>query len=92
MVKGLPHTSANYPVACDLPKERYDKPERIIFAHVQELLKGHVNINVTGPTDVAQLWKLRSLELLGVTGKQCEVFLTPIILSPLPNELRLRNE
>ncbi|XP_064093856.1 uncharacterized protein LOC135206369 [Macrobrachium nipponense] len=99
LVKGLAHTSANYPVACNLLKERYYKPERIIFAHVQALLKGQVNINVSGPKGVAQLWKLRddilihicSLEVLGVTGKQCEVFLTPIILSRLPSELRLVN-
>lgn len=97
VVKGLAHTSANYPVACNLLKERYKKPERIIFAHVQELLNGHVNINVGGPRGVAQLWKLRddilvhihSLETLGVTGKQCEVFLTPIILSRLHSEMRL---
>ncbi|XP_068215832.1 uncharacterized protein [Palaemon carinicauda] len=97
VVKGLAHTSANYPVACKLLKECYYKPERIIFAHVQALLNGEVNINVSGPKGVAQLWKLRedilihicSLEALGITGKQCEVFLTPIILSRLPSELRL---
>ncbi|XP_068229312.1 LOW QUALITY PROTEIN: uncharacterized protein [Palaemon carinicauda] len=97
VVKGLAHTSANYQVACKLLKERYHKPERIIFAHVQALLNGEVNINVSGPKGVAQLWKLRddilihirSLEALGITGKQCEVFLTPIILSRLPSELRL---
>ncbi|XP_068232198.1 uncharacterized protein [Palaemon carinicauda] len=97
VVKGLAHTSANYPVACKLLKERYYKPERIIFAHVQALLNGEVNINVSGSKGVAQLWKLRddilihirSLEALGITGKQCEVFLTPIILSRLPSELRL---
>ena len=97
VVKELAHTSANYPVACDLLKERYDKPERIIFAHVQALLKCHLNINVTEPTGVAHLWKLReeilihirSLEARGVTGKQCEVFLTPIVLSRLPNEMQL---
>ncbi|XP_068227700.1 uncharacterized protein [Palaemon carinicauda] len=61
------------------------------------LLNGVVNINVSGPKGVAQLWKLRndilihicSLEALGITRKQCEVFLTHIILSCLPSELRL---
>ncbi|XP_068238777.1 uncharacterized protein [Palaemon carinicauda] len=47
VVKGLAHTSANYQVACKLLKERYHKPERIIFAHVQALLNGEVNINVS---------------------------------------------
>ncbi len=85
VVKGLAHTSENYQVACDLLKDRYGKPERIIFAHVQALLCGHVNLNQNGTKSVAQLWKLRdeilthirSLEALGVSGKQCEVFLTP---------------
>lgn len=97
VVKGLAHTSDNYQVARDLLKDRYGKPERIIFAHVQALLCGHVNLTQSGTKSVAQLWKLRdeilthirSLEALGVSGKQCEVFLTPIILSRLPNELRL---
>ena len=78
VVKGLVHTNANHPVVCDLLKERYEEPERIIFAHVQGLLKGHVNINVNGPTGVVQLRKSRdeilihihSLKVLGVTGKQ----------------------
>lgn len=61
------------------------------------MLNGHVNINVGRLRGMAQLWKLRddilvhihSLEALGVTGKQCEVLLTPIILSRLPSEMRL---
>ena len=60
-------------------------------------MNDHVNINVGGPKGMAQMWKLRdgilihirSLEALGVTGKQCEVFLTPVILFRLPSELRL---
>ncbi|XP_068212673.1 uncharacterized protein [Palaemon carinicauda] len=97
VVKGRDHASANYPVTCKLLKERYYKPERIIFAHIQALLNSEVNINVSRPKGVAQLWKLRddilihihSLEALGIAGKQCEVFLTPIILSRLPSELWL---
>ncbi|KAK4317024.1 hypothetical protein Pmani_011836 [Petrolisthes manimaculis] len=48
VVKGLAHTCANYSVACGLLKERYNKPERIIFAHVQALLNGQVNISIGG--------------------------------------------
>ncbi|XP_064081091.1 uncharacterized protein LOC135197843 [Macrobrachium nipponense] len=77
-----------------------DLPVISKFTYLLSLLEGdakNVNINVSGPKGVAQLWKLRddilihirSLEALGVTGKQCEVFLTPIILSRLPSELRL---
>ncbi|XP_042892723.1 uncharacterized protein LOC122266866 [Penaeus japonicus] len=97
VVKGLAHTSANYQVACDLLKERYGRKERIIFTHVQALLNGKLSISTSSEKSVTQLWKLRdeilthvrSLEALGVTGKQCEVFLTPIILSRLPHDLRL---
>ena len=35
------------------------------------------------------LSNIRSLEALGISGEKCEVFLTPIILSRLPNDLRL---
>ncbi|XP_063590241.1 uncharacterized protein LOC134767126 [Penaeus indicus] len=35
------------------------------------------------------LTHIRSLQALGVTEEQCEVFLTPLILSCLPEELRL---
>ncbi|XP_068233489.1 uncharacterized protein [Palaemon carinicauda] len=51
-----------------------------------------------GKSYTKQLWRLRdevikrtgSLDALGVTGKQCEVLLTPMIVSRLPMELRLQ--
>ena len=97
VISGLSHTSVNYKTACDLLKERFGRPERMIFAHVQALLNGKVPVKAGGPKYVSLLWNLqdellthiRSLEALGVSGKQCEVFLTPIILARLPSELRL---
>ena len=97
VIQGFSLTSANYKTACDLLKERFGRPERIIFSHVQALLNGNVPVKGKGSKYVSQLWSLRdellthirSLETLGVSGGQCEVFLTPIILSRLPNELRL---
>ena len=32
---------------------------------------------------------IRSSDVLAVTGKQCEVFLTPIMLSRLPSKMRV---
>ncbi|XP_068232108.1 uncharacterized protein [Palaemon carinicauda] len=80
MIQGLSQTSVNYPIACNMLKERFGKPERIIFAHIQALL------GVALPTKIAPcsskhispLWKLQdevlthvhSLEALGVDGKQ----------------------
>ncbi|XP_068245362.1 uncharacterized protein [Palaemon carinicauda] len=80
VIQGLSQTSVNYPIAYNMLKERFGKPERIIFAHIQALL------SVALPTKIApgsskhmsSLWKLqdellthaRSLEALGVDGKQ----------------------
>ncbi|XP_064108040.1 uncharacterized protein LOC135216590 [Macrobrachium nipponense] len=97
VISGLSHTSVNYKIACDLLKERFGRPERMIFAHVQALLNGKVPVKAGGPKYVYLLWNLqdellthiKSLEALGVSGKQCEVFLTPIILSRLPSEIRM---
>lgn len=52
---------------------------------------------VSGSNYVASLWKLhdqlkkhvRSLEALGVEGKQYGVELTPVILSRLPHDIRM---
>ena len=76
--------------------DRFGHTERIIFAHIQDLL----NISVPSSTTkskFATLWKLkdnlqahvRSLETLGVSGTQYGVILTPLILSRLPQDIRL---
>ena len=97
VIQGLSQTSDNYPVACKMLKERFGRSERIIFAHIQALL----NISLPGKTPntkyVSSLWKLqddllthvRSLEALGVSGAQYGVFMTPVILSRLPQDIRL---
>ncbi|XP_037778187.1 uncharacterized protein LOC119574962 [Penaeus monodon] len=97
VVKGLAHTEANYQIACDMLKERFGRHEHIKFAHVQALLNYKSSVKGKGPKYVSSLWNLRdellthirSLEALGVSGEQCEVFLTPIILACLPEELRM---
>ncbi|XP_068210791.1 uncharacterized protein [Palaemon carinicauda] len=99
VIHGLSQTSVNYPIACNMLKESFGKPERTIFAHIQALL------GVALPTKIApgsskhisSLWKLqdellthvRSLEALGVDGKQYGVFMTPVILSRLPSDIHL---
>ncbi|XP_068235740.1 uncharacterized protein [Palaemon carinicauda] len=97
VVQGVPHTSASYRTVVDLLKERFGKSVCIIHAHVQALLSLQVPVN-QGKSYTKQLWRLRdevikrtrSLDALGVTGNQCEVLLTPIIVSRLPMELRLQ--
>ncbi|XP_068228016.1 uncharacterized protein [Palaemon carinicauda] len=88
VVQGVPHTSASYRTVVDLLKERFGKSVCIIHAHVQALLSLQVPVN-QGKSYTKQLWRLwdevikhtRSLDALGVTGKQCEVLLTPMIVS-----------
>ena len=92
-IAGLSLTAGNYTVACQLLKERFGRKEKIIFAHVQALL----NTSVPSQPNVTALWKvynnlqshIRSLESLGITGKQYGVILTPLILSRLPVSLRM---
>ena len=96
VVEGVPHTSNSYKTVVDLLKQRFGKSECIVHAHVQALLALQVPVE-QGKTYITQLWRLRdevvkhtrSLEAQGITGKQCEVLLTPMIVSRLPTELRL---
>ena len=95
VIQGLALTAANYEVAIELLEERFGKKERIVFAHIQALL--NVTIVPEKGTKTASLWKLqdellshiRSLESLGVKGDKYGLFLTPVILSRLPNDIRM---
>ena len=92
-IEGLSQSGAHYSTACDMLKNRYGWPEQIIFTHVQDLL----NLSIPAKCSVKQLWQLndqllahvRSLESLGVSGTQYRVILTPVIVSRLPEDIRL---
>ena len=96
MVNGLAITEANYQVACDLLVNRYGRKERIIFAHIQGLLNLVMPVQ-SKVSRVTLLWRLldevlthiRSLESLGIRGSEYGVFLTPVILSRLPQDIRM---
>ncbi len=97
MLQGLTLTAANFPIACKMLKERFGKPERIIFAHIQALLNIDMPVKSSGSKYISSLWKMqdqlnshvRSLEALGVKGDQYGVVLTPVILSRLSQEIRM---
>ena len=84
-VQGLSLTASNYETACAILQKRFGRSERIIFSHIQELLK----ITVPRQPTIAVLWKMyydlqahmRSLEALNITGQQYGVVLTPLVLS-----------
>ena len=92
-VQELSLTASNYETACAILQKRFGRPERIIFSHIQELLK----ITVPRQPTIAVLWKMyydlqahmHSLEALNITGQQYDVVLTPLVLSRLPPDLRL---
>uniref|UniRef100_A0A0P4W3S4 Uncharacterized protein n=1 Tax=Scylla olivacea TaxID=85551 RepID=A0A0P4W3S4_SCYOL len=97
VLQGLTLTAANFPIACKMLKERFGKPERIIFAHIQALLNIDMPVKSSGSKYISSLWKMqdqlnshvRSLEALGVKGDQYGVVLTPVILSRLSQEIRM---
>ena len=93
-IQGLSLTSQHYQSARQILTDRLVvRFERIIFTHIQTLL----NMPVMNKCLVSNLWKLnddlqshvRSLEALGICGTQYGVILTPLILSRLPQDVRL---
>ena len=94
-IQGLSLTAGHYTIACQILCERFGRKERIIFAHIQNLL--NVSTPSANKNKVSSLWTLqddllahiRSLEALGVTGSQYGVILTPLILSRLPQDIRM---
>ena len=92
-VNGLSLTATNYKTACEILRKRYGRPERLIFCHIQDLL----NLSVPKQPKTSVLWEMydtlqshvRSLEVLGISGSQYGVVLTPLILSRLPPDMRL---
>ena len=92
-IQGLSLTSAHYASACKILKDRFGRKETIIFSHIQKLL----NLSVPSKCSVSALWKLnddlqahtRSLATLGIDGDKYGVILTPLILSRVPQEVRL---
>ena len=92
-IKGLSLTGGNYRHALEILKERYDRKEKIVFDHVQKLLATEVNV-----ANVKNMWTfynlvqshIRCLENFGISGEQYGVILTPLILSRLPGDFRMK--
>lgn len=96
VIAGLSITSQHYTDACKLLKERYGRKEKIVFAHIQSLLRmGTTPSNtIQSASELSHLYDelqshVRSLAALNIQGDQYGVFLTPMILSCLPLEIRL---
>lgn len=86
-LSGLALTGASYTAACEILCRRFGRPERLRFLHIEALLNVH-------QTDLQHLQDellshIRSLEGLGVEGEKFGVILTPLVLSRLPEDVRL---
>ena len=93
VIKGLSLTSAHYKVACELLQQRYGRKEPIVFSHIQSLMtleaKGQNGLQKLHSLQDQILVHVRSLEALGIDGGTYGVFMTPLILSRLPMDVRM---
>ena len=92
-IAGLPITEENYDAAVDFICKRFGKPQQLISAHMDELLK----ISAC-PSDKPHHLRyfydklsvnIRALEALGVNADQYGTLLIPIIMAKLPPEIRV---
>ncbi len=93
-IQGLSLTSHHYSEAIKILKERFGRKEQIIFSHVQQLLSMAVGGKQSGLASLRKLQDsllshIRSLECLGISGSQFGVLLTPMVLSILPQDIRM---
>lgn len=90
-IEGLSLTSEHYKTGCELLKQHFDHPELIILSHMRGLL------NLECKAGTGNLRKLldnlmkhvRSNEALKINGDSHGVFLIPITLLKLPNDVHL---
>ena len=86
-IEGLSVTSVNYSVACEILQERFARPAKVIFAHIEKLLGLGSGRDCDLKTIQDELLvHIRSLKRLGVGGETFGVILTPLVLSRLPDD------
>ena len=88
-IHGLPLTESNYNSAIKILKDRFSKPQAIISAHMDELLKLQVcndRANALRLFYDKVSFHVRGLQSLGVSSDQYGSLLIPI-MSKLPNDI-----
>lgn len=93
-MQGLTFSESNYDSAIELLKERFGKPQQIIAAHMDKLLKIQACTSEQ-PTDLRQVYDkinihVRGLTSLGVNSEQYGSLLIPVIMTKISNDMRLR--
>ena len=93
-IKGLTLTEANYDSAVELLQQRFGKPQQIITAHMDELIK-IPNCTCERPHSLRSVYDqitvhTRGLSAMGINSDRYGSLLIPMIMSKLPSEIRLR--
>ena len=84
-IQGLALTGANYDSAIEILKERFGKPQQIITAHMDEILKIPPN---TDRLSSSLSVHVSGLQSMGISSDQYGSLLIPIIMAKLPNDVR----
>ena len=94
-IQGLSLTEANYNSAIEILHERFGKTQQIISAHMEELLKLPSCSTLERSNSLRFVYDkisvhIRGLSSLGVASDQYGGLLIPVVMSKLPNEIRVR--
>ena len=95
-VSGIALTDAGFTDACSILKERFGDYNKLIFKHLQELLKLNPS-KVLNSRDTECLWDfynsvqshIKSLSFLGIDAAKYGIIITPTIISRLPCQMAL---
>ena len=89
-IQGLALTGANYDSAIEILKERFGKPQQIITAHVDEILKIPPSTDrLSSLRFVLVFMYVDYIQSIGISSDQYGSLLIPIIMATLPNDVRL---
>ena len=90
-VEGLALSKVNYETVYDILQNGFGRKEQIIYNHIQALLQSSYDKNSEGLKSFQDelLVHVRSLENLDITGERYGAVLTPIIVSRLPEAIRM---
>ena len=93
-LEGFQIVEENYKKALDILKARYGKPQHIISAHMQALLKlqTYQNDNISDLRAIYDkiMVNVRGLESLGISSEKYGSLLIPVIMSRMPSEIALQ--
>ena len=92
-IQGLTLSEANYDANIAMLQERFGRPQQIITAHMEELLKIQGSVG-DRPSSLRftldKIVHVHGLESLGIRWSQYGSLFIPVIMSKFPNEIRLR--